>query len=430
MKCATQFSPAAGVVVVGAGPAGMMAALSAADAGAPVTIIEQLPLAGTKLCATGGGRCNLANTRPLDAVIAAFGRGRRFVRHALQAFDAGALRRFLAQLNVPTEAPDGVHVFPVSHAAAQVRDALLQGIMARGAQTAFGERVDGLDVSGDRGCGVRTDKRGVPAAAVVLAAGGASWPSLGATGSGFDIARQAGHTIVTPVPALVGLVTRETWPGTLAGVVIPHARVTLWCAGVYRDTADGALLFTHHGVSGPSVLDLSGEAAAALARGDDVRVKVNAAPAASTETWRERLNAWRSTAGRRSVGACLAGDLPRSFVDALCRAAGVDPGVTCAQVTREQARDIAAQLSGCVLGVAGTEGFARAMATRGGVALSEVQPATLASRRVGALFLAGEVLDVDGPCGGYNLMWAFASGRAAGAAAGGLVVQQRMACHG
>ncbi|HUT34043.1 MAG TPA: NAD(P)/FAD-dependent oxidoreductase [Planctomycetota bacterium] len=399
------------ITIVGAGPAGLMAAVAAAEAGARVVVCEQMARPGVKLLATGGGRCNLTNTADAATVMARFGRQGRFMAPALAAMDGPRLRAFLAGLGVPTHAPDGFHVFPQSSSARSVLDALLGRAEALGVRLLTGAEVTGMSREG-----IETSRGAIPCSRVVIATGGKGYPALGATGTGYRLAEQAGHSIVPPVPALVPLVTAERWVKRVAGVTLPEAEVWVDLAKQRRTTSVGPLLFTHRGLSGPAVLDLSGDVAGLLADGSPVPLRVNLAPGTPSATWLARFDAWHRAHGKRLVRTLLAAHLPASLAAEVCRLAG------CAEArasgaTSAQRLALASLISALSFGITATEGFGQAVVTRGGVALKEVDPRTLQSRLRRGLFFAGEVLDLDGPCGGYNLQWAFASGALAGRSA-------------
>jgi len=409
-------SDAADLAVVGAGPAGLLAAIAAAERGRRVVLLEQLPRPGVKLLATGGGRCNLTHALPPDAFPARFGRHGRFIQPALAAFGPDALRRFLHSLGVPTAAPDGRHVFPVSDSAADVRCALVRRARELGVRLRLAVTARALWIEDDVLRGLRTSRGRVAAPAVVLATGGKGYPDLGATGSGYALARQAGHPIVDPTPALVPLVARETWLRELAGIALSPVRVRIDLAGRPRAGITGDLLFTNTGLSGPAVLDLSGDVAVLLRDRAEVPLRLDLAPATPRAEWLARLDSWPLSGGRKAVRTLLAAHFPRALADLLCRLAGVDPAARPAQVSRPVRRTLADLFTALPLTVTDTAGWNRAMVTRGGVALKEVDPKCLASRLLRGLFFAGEMLDLDGPSGGFNLQWAFSSGRLAGSA--------------
>lgn len=400
------------VAVVGGGPAGMMAAIFAAERGARVVLLERLDDLGRKLRATGGGRCNLTNTRDRDAFLEAFGEKRRFVRPAIAAFDGAALRAFLAGRGVPTESSDGVHVFPSSGSAHSVADALAALLGERGVEIRTHVSVVRIEVADGRARGVAAAAGAWSARAVVLAAGGKSYPGLGGTDAGYELAAALGHGLVPPVPALAGIALGEAWAGECAGIVLPDVEIGIAEPGGTRRR--GELLFTHRGISGPAALDLSGDVAAALLLRGAVPLAVDLAPGTSREAWVRRCEEWRRTAGRKRVRTMLGAAMPHALAERVASAAGLARDAACAHITRESRERLAGAIAALPLTAVGTEGFEKAMATRGGVALCDVDARTLSSRVVRGLFFAGEVLDVDGPCGGWNLQWAFASGRLAG----------------
>ena len=444
MVTVSRTTDAATLVIVGAGPAGMMAAIAAAEAGqgvrspddvrrlAPssprVVLLEQLDRPGAKLLVTGGGRCNLTNTLRPEAFMAHFGRLGRFMAPALAALDSHGLRELLNGLGVPTHVREGHSVYPASESAKDVLAALRHRLKALGVEERHGVRVTGLrleEAKPHRSAepprrvlrGVETAKGHLDAERVIVATGGRSYPALGATGAGYEIARQAGHTIVEPTPGLVPLVTRQTWPGELAGVSLPQARVWIDLPKCSKAGVTGPVLFTHTGLSGPAVLDLSGDVAAMLARRETVPIRLDFVPGTSAHDWLARFDAWQAAGGAKMIGELLADEVPRSVAKLLCELAGVRPSDRPTYVSRGLRRTLAALLAGASLEVTGTEGFDKAMVTRGGVSLQQVDPRTLGSKRLPGLYFAGEVLDLDGPSGGFNLQWAFSSGYLAGLSA-------------
>jgi len=404
----------AGVVIVGAGPAGLMAAIAAAERGRRAVVLEQLRRPGAKLLASGGGRCNLANTLPPAEFMARFGRQGRFMQPALAAMDAAGLRRFLEALGVATHAPDGFHVYPVSDSAVTVQSALWRRARELGAEVRLGVRVAGLWMEAGRLRGLETSAGRVGARQVIVATGGRGYPALGGGAAGYDLARQAGHTVVEPTPALVPLVVREAFFRSCAGASLSSACVRIVAAGEPRAGVAGEVLFTHTGLSGPVILDLSGDVAALLRKQESVPLLLDLAPGTTPAQWRRRLEEWRASDPRKTVVGLLDRHLPRSLAAAVAALAGIGPTVRPTRVI-VRSRDLVTKLlTALPLTVTGTGGWDLAMVTRGGVSLKEVDPRTLASRRVAGLSFAGEVLDLDGPSGGFNLQWAFSSGRLAG----------------
>jgi len=411
----------ADVAIVGGGPAGLLAAIAAAEAGRGVVVLEQLERPGAKLMASGGGRGNLGNTLPAADFIARFGRQGRFLAPALAALDGPALRRALDALGVPTHAPDGLHVYPAAESAVAVQTALWRRARELGVDVRLGARVTGLKkVSGpfsEKGPDtffLDTPAGPLAARRVLLASGGRGYPALGGSAVGYDLARQAGHTVVEPLPALVPLVAREAWVRQCAGVALSPARIWIALPRRARAGLTGDVLFTHRGLSGPAVLDLSGEVAALLRERGDVPLGVDLAPGTMAEAWLARLDGWADARGAKTLATLLDRHLPKSLARTVVEVAGLGAEARPSQVSRASRRTLAELLTALPLTIVGTEGWNRAMVTRGGVRLREVDPRTLESRRTPGLFFAGEILDLDGPTGGFNLQWAFSSGHLAG----------------
>lgn len=406
------------VCVVGAGPAGLFAALHAAEGGAEVVLRERNDRCGVKLLTTGGGRCNVSNRRPPAEWPALFGRRGRFIRPALSFLPGERLASRLAALGQPLASPDGFHLFPASNSARAVRDALLGEALRLGVRVECGRRARRLDVRDGRVRAVTDDSGREPFDAVVLATGGQSFPATGSTGDGWDLAREAGHRIAPAFPGLVGL-RAANLDASLAGIVLPDALAFLKTRGSPERVGRGELLLTHGGVSGPAVLDLSAAAAEALASPSGAVVRIRWSADADRAAWLARLESWRAERGGTAPASLLRSHLPQRLGRWLCAFAGVSGTETAANLSAAGRDRLAEALAAFPARVADTEGWERAMITRGGVDVRDVNPETLASRLAGGLYFAGEVLDVDGPCGGYNLHWAFASGALAGASAAG-----------
>jgi predicted Rossmann fold flavoprotein len=405
------------VLVIGGGPAGLTAAIHAADRGLRVRVLERMPRPGLKLLASGGGHCNLTNTASTEQTMAAFGRQGRFMRDALAAMDGAGLRTFIDRLGVPTRVEaDGFHVFPCSRSARDVQQALRDRAAALGVEIVCGRRARTLLLEHGRVVGVATeDGTALPCRCLLLATGGPGYPGLGGSADGHDLARQAGHTIIPPVPALTSLQVAEPWVGGLAGVVLPEVVVTL---AVSRPPPPqrGPLLFTHRGLSGPPILNLAGTVARHLLTADAVPLRIDLSPGTTAAAWERRCDDWASRDGRRHLRNLLRETMPTALAEVLCERIPGLAGRPVAEVARAPRRQLAADLAQLPLSAVATGGFDEAMATSGGVQLRDVDPRSLRSRLAPGLYLAGEVLDLDGPCGGYNLQWAFSSGALAGQA--------------
>jgi hypothetical protein len=413
-----QGRPVTDLLVAGAGPAGLTAAIVAARAGRSVRLLEAGPEPGRKLLASGGGRCNLTNTLPAEEFMARYGGHGRFMGPALARLDGAGLRAFLADLRVETHAPDGFHVFPTGHDARRVLDALLTEVRRLGVDLRTDRPVEDLLVADGAVQGVTAAGESLPARAVVLACGGRGYPGLGGRDDGPLLAAACGHRLVTPHPGMVPLLTREAWPARCTADTVPRARLTVRRKGKRRIEATGDLIFTRTGLAGPVVLDLAREITPLIATTRELSVDLELT-GRGQDRWRERLEHVRRQAPRRGIADCLVADgtLAGPLAEVMCEHAGVDPATWPAHLKRGQLTDLASLLARIPVTVVDHAGWDRAMVMRGGVSLKGVDPETLASKHVRGLHLAGEMLDLDGPCGGFNLQWAFASGYLAGASA-------------
>ncbi len=407
--------------MVGAGPAGLLAAGEAALSGAQVLLLEKMDRPGRKLRLAGNGRGNLANTAPLDDFLAQFGANGPFLRPALAAFSTAQLRGFLSEIGVPTVVEPSGQVYPASNRAQDVVEALLRWVRAQGVVLRTATRVVEL-LDGERAAaagraplGVRVASGQVyPAAAVVLATGGASYPATGSSGDGYRLAAALGHTIVPIRPALVPLETAGDLAPRLQGLALRGVTVRLYAAGRQVAAHSGDLLFTHFGLSGPAVLALSRQAVDARRAGREVALAIDLFPDLPGPALDEQLRHALESHGRQQLGHLLAALLPRRLAPLACAAAGLDPTKRGAQVSSAERARLRRLLQDLRLAIRGPRPWSEAQVTAGGVDLREVDPRTMASRLVPGLYLAGEVLDLDAGTGGYNLQAAFATGRLAG----------------
>lgn len=406
------------VAIVGAGPAGLSTAIRAARAGAAVVLFERNAQCGVKLLATGGGRCNVANLRPPGEWPALFGRRGRFIVPALDFLPLADILSWFEAMGQPLLSSDAFHLFPRSNSAREVRDALLRQATELGVDIRADSRVRRILTVEGKANGVGSDDGIFPCDSVVIATGGRSWPATGSTGDGCGMAEELGHRVAPPFPGLVGL--RAASPDTdLAGLVLPRASTFLKTKGKAELEGKGELLLTHGGVSGPAVLDISASVAEALRDVPQVMLRIRWLADRDRGFWLEKLAGWRRGKGPLTVSTLLKEFLPQRLARRLCRHAGVEESVTAATLAAARRDRLAEALADFPLSVTGTEGWDKAMITRGGVDVRDVDPQTLESRIVRGLYFAGETLDIDGPCGGYNLHWAFASGALAGVCAAG-----------
>ena len=403
------------VLVVGGGAAGMMAALFAARAGASVTLLEKNDKLGRKVYITGKGRCNLTNDCSRDEFLAQVPRNPRFLYSALSFFAPADMMSLLEQAGCPVQVQRGRRVFPVSEKASDVTRALQSCLRAAGVTVRLGVSVSSLEISDQRISGVRlAGGQILRADSVIVCTGGLSYPSTGSTGDGYRFAAETGHTVVSPVPVLVGLETEESWPRTLQGLSLRNVTLTLSDGRKTLYSELGEMLFTHFGISGPIVLEASCHlpdppAGALLA--------LDLKPGLTAEQLDARLLRDFAAAGKKMLRTELLSLLPSRLADLFPELCGLPPSLPCSQVTAEQRRRLGAMLKSLPLKVRSPRPLEEAIVTRGGVSIRNIEPGTMRSRLFPNLFFAGEVMDVDAHTGGYNLQIAWSTGALAGASA-------------
>ncbi len=425
------MTPRRNVIVIGAGAAGLMAAGRAAELGARVLLLEKMGEAGKKILVTGQERCNVTNAAPLEPFLTAFGHNGPFLRNAFHRFFREELLALLRRYGVETQVERGGRIFPASGRAADVRDALLRYATEHGATIRYHTAVQELLVEEGHVTGVRTvGGETFPAAAAILATGGASWPGTGSTGDGYVMARDLGHTLVPLRPALVPLtVAEKARAKALQGVSLRNVACTLLEATPggkdkvlpppWPLPPTGEVLFTHFGLSGPLVLSLSLAAVDAVRAGKSVTLALDLKPGMTFEEVRARLQREFEQYPQRKLPHLLRGWLPGSLADELAKLTPSGAERPVFTIRAGERDELATLLKNFRWRITGSLPLAAGMVTAGGVALKEVDPRSFASRRVAGLHLVGEVLDLAADTGGYNLQAAFSSGYLAGEAAAG-----------
>ncbi len=400
-------------MVIGAGAAGLMAAIHAATSGRQVLLLERTPDGGRKILISGGGRCNILPS-VLDPVCFVSESSSHILRRLLLSWPLEEQRAFFEHVvGVPLELePETGKLFPASSRARDVRDSLVALARARGVQFRGGCQVVDIAPASKDWTVILERGESIAARSVILATGGLSVPATGSDGFGFDLARRTGHTVHPTYPALTPLTASPAVHASLAGISLD---VTLEAPGAGRGrTATGGFLFTHRGYSGPAVLDISHLAVRARdAEAERQVLRVRWSRWSDVE-WEERLT-------RRSPQAVLTmlrEALPARLAEWLHADAGLEPGRQLSQLRREERRGLIDRLVRYPLPWTGDEGYKKAEVTGGGIALDQIHPSTLESRRFPGLYFCGEVLDAFGPIGGYNFAWAWSTGRAAGLGAG------------
>ncbi|MBO7185174.1 MAG: NAD(P)/FAD-dependent oxidoreductase [Oscillospiraceae bacterium] len=400
-------------IVIGGGPAGLFAAITAAQRGQRVLLLERNDRLGKKLLITGKGRCNVTNDCPADEVLKNVPRNGRFLFSAMNAFPPERIMDFLATHGCPLKTERGNRVFPVSDRSQTVLDALLRAANAAGVQIRT-DRIRDILVENGQISGVKGDKATYGCQWVILATGGLSYPTTGSTGDGYAMAERLGHTIVPCEGSLVPLETMGTDAPDMQGLSLRNVDVKLLDAkGKKLFTDFGELLFTHFGVSGPTVLSAS-----AHLKGENCRLVIDLKPALDESKLDARILRDLEMYKNRSMENALTDLLPRSMIPVVLRRLQIDPAMQANSLTRQQRRSMVELLKGFSLTITGKRPVAEAIITSGGVKVSEIDPKTMQSKKVPGLFFAGEIIDCDAYTGGFNLQIAWATAYAAGSAVG------------
>ena len=401
------------VCIIGAGPAGLMAAISAANAGAETILVEGNSSAGRKLLRTGRTRCNLTHTGSVDDFIKAYSPFGRFLRHSLHDLSPDDLRRYFARHKLEMKVEKDGCVFPVTDRASDVLRILVEDARDLSVRFLYGWPVQST-AKDQTVFLLLSNARKITANAVIIATGGVTWPHTGSTGDGYRFARAFGHTIVEPKPCLVPLVTVETWPGQLAGLGVPYVVITAQVSGRKLRCA-GAMMFTHDGIGGPTIFDLSRLIADFLpASAGPINICVDLLPQYQTQQLDSSIISLCSDNPRKELAGALAELLPRALLLKLCALSDAPADTVASQLQKAQRKQLVAILKRLPLSIKAAHPIAEATVTRGGVSTDEIDPTTMESRLCPGLFFAGEVMNVDGPSGGYNLQIAFSTGALAG----------------
>ena len=400
-------------VIVGGGPAGMMCAVVAAKEQRPakIVLLEKNDQPGKKLLLAGSGRCNLTHGGPIADFFGHYGRHGQFVRPALRHFTNDDLARFFADRGLPlVELNDGKR-FPKTESSRDVRRILLDALHESGVTLRCGAAVESVEreAGGAFLLRVANQNAAYRSQRVVLATGGKTYPATGATGDGYRLAKSLGHTIVEPAPALTPVQVRDYRLAECAGLSFENASVRLFRNGKRIATAKGDLLLTHHGLSGPVILDMSRD----IRPDDEIRVAL-IADFVDANTFEKQWSQDAAAFGKKSVKNLLAKyGVPERLRVRLFEQNGISLDLTAAELSRETRKTLARLLVEHPFPVARLGDENEAMATRGGVSLAEVDRNTMQSRITPGLSFCGEVLDIDGDTGGYNLQFAFSSGKLA-----------------
>ncbi len=416
------------IVVVGAGAAGMMAALGAAKCGAEVVVLEKNPRPGRKIGISGKGRCNLTNAEEMSEWPARIVSNPRFMYSALAGFSNRDMMELIESAGVPLKVERGGRVFPVSDSARDIIDALVGLVKEAGVTMRTGITVRSIErSSGAKGSPaflVKSDHESCEADAVILATGGMSYSKTGSTGDGYRLAAELGHTIVEPRPALIPFTVKEEWVAALQGLSLRNVELcfreesgkTLW-------EGFGEMLFTHFGVSGPLVLSASSflqrwaRTKHTTLEEANVRGTIDLKPALTEEKLDLRLQREVEEHRYRQMDHIMTELVPERLAPCVLLQAGISPERKASELSRKERRELVNALKKLTFTVSGTRPIEEAIVTAGGVNVKEIEPGTMQSRKCPGLYFAGELMDVDAVTGGYNLQISFSTGWAAGRSA-------------
>ena len=404
------------IIIIGGGAAGLLAAIRASELGGSVILIEKMRELGRKILISGKGRCNVTNDCDREGFLRAFGREGRFLYSAWDELDNQKLRELLHAWGCPTVVERGQRVFPASQSAREVRDLLVTKAEAVGVKIWNDSLV--REIKRVKSHFQVTLKSGVKVEAekLVLTTGGVSYPGTGSSGDGLKWAEELGHQIVPLRGALVPLVTEEEWVPLLQGLSLKNVQASLWQKGKEKDSDFGEMLFTHYGVSGPIILTMSKLAGELLQKEEPLWLKIDLKPALSEEQLDARIQRDFDKYSRKKAENGLDDLLPQKLIPVMLELAKVDPEKPIHQITRQERLALVENMKKLTMKVVEQRPIAEAIVTAGGANLKEVNPQTMESKVVPNLYFAGEILNLAGWTGGYNLQAAFSTGWVAGQA--------------
>ena len=402
------------VIVIGGGPAGMMAAYAASCQGHAVTVLEQNEKLGKKLFITGKGRCNITNAGDMDNLFANVMSNRKFLYSAFYTFDNEQVLSFFENQGLRTKVERGNRVFPLSDHSSDVIAALSRALKSQNVDIRLHTKVQSLLIRDEAACGVvLSDGKTVEADDVIVATGGISYPSTGSTGDGYRMAEERGHALVECTPSLVPFETKEDWVKDLQGLSLRNVTVSIYHGKKKLFEDFGEMLFTHFGVSGPLVLSASGMIKPVQFK-QELCMYIDLKPALDAEQLDKRILREFDAAMNKQFKNVIGSRMPASAFKDVIRLSGIDPDKKVNEVSREERQHLVQLLKRLPLTINGLRGWNEAIITKGGVSVKDINPSTMESKKVSHLFFCGEVLDLDALTGGYNLQIAWSTGYLAG----------------
>ena len=402
------------LAIIGAGPAGMMAALRASECGASVALLEKNRAPGIKLSMTGKERCNITNDeRDARKFAASFGKNGRFLLSSLYHFGVNETVDFFHENGLKTKVERGGRIFPESDRATDVLDLFLRLLKRKGVTLLTGCRIKEILHNQNSIEKILLDDSEIRAENYIICTGGRSYPKTGSTGDGYSWARQMGHKIVKPEPSLTPVLVKEKWVSELEGLSLKNVKISVYQSNKKQDERFGEALFTSNGLSGPIILDMSKSIGNLLSKGE-VKLFIDFKPALDVKVLDKRILRDLEEHKNKALKNMLPALLPKRVIPVIIELSGIDPEKRCHDITKEERKKLRLILKEFPFTIKSLLGFNKAIITTGGVALKEVDPKTMRSRIIDNLYFAGEILDLDGPTGGYNLQVCWSTGYLAG----------------
>jgi len=396
-------------IIVGSGAAGIMAALGAKTPQNKILIVEQLPKIATKLKATGGGRCNITNTLETDTFMDRFGKNGKFLRECLERLSSSDLIEYLHSIGLQTHAPDGFRVFPTTHKSDTIIQALYDELIKQEIEIKTDFKV--IDIVKEVDIfKVKSANEIVQTKSVVLASGGLGYPKLGATGEGYMIAKNFGIKVNKLYPAMMPLHTKETWVAKCTADTVARVSMEVDIKKYKNKKALGDLIFTKNGIRGPVVLDFAREITPLFDKYEEIPLIMSLIKNKNED---EIIKLFKKNP-TKSILEVLETILASNIIKSLCIYYDIDYKSLYKNLEGSKKQKVLQIITKTPLTISGHDGFKMAMITRGGIDLKEIDPTTMESKKIPNLYFAGEIVDIDGPCGGYNLQWSFSSGFQAG----------------
>jgi len=402
------------VIVIGAGPAGLLAAGRAAELGGRLLVLEKIKQPGRKLLITGKGRCNITNSATISEFIKHVYPKGRFLKNAFSQFYSNDIINLLETYGVDVKLERGGRYFPADNKASDVLKALLKWLTKLNVEIRCDQRVEKLTIVNSQITGVKANGKAIRSNHVIIATGGKSYPATGSTGDGYGLAKEAGHTIENARPALVPLETAGNIAQRLQGLTLKNVKAVVWSNNKKAAEDFGEMLFTHYGLSGPIILTLSRTVVDELQKGNKVTISVDLKPALDEQKLDKRLLRDLNEYGKKQVNNIFRSWLPASLIPVFIDLLKLDPSKPCHQVSSKERKQIRVLLKNLRFTVTKSRSFKEAIITAGGVPTNEITAKTMESKIVKGLYFAGEIIDLDAETGGYNLQIAYSTGWLAG----------------